>query len=384
MTVGKLAVGSTIGGRRRLSLFCDDLEGGGVQRMTVNLANHLVAEAFEVDLLLARNEGPFQSLLDPRVNVVDLGSKRVLFSILSVMRYLRRRRPEGMLCAVTGVNVAGVVARILSRTKTRIVISERNHLSTASQNALGWRKRVLLPILARLFYGRADAVVGISNGVTDDLVDFIGLRRDLLTTIHNPVVTPDMGHLLQAEVSHPWLCQERQPVLVTSGRLIPQKDYPTLLKAFRDVRERRPCRLLVLGDGQDRAKLEGLAKHLGIDDDVDFLGFVAQPLAYMAKCDLFVLASAWEGFGNVLVEALYCGLPVVATNCPSGPAEILQHGSYGRLTPVGDVDALAAAISAQIEEPVDPRRQRRRSLDFSVQIICDQYLRLLLGEPQSQ
>jgi glycosyltransferase involved in cell wall biosynthesis len=381
VTPRKAAVGSTAAGGRRLALFCDDLEGGGVQRMTVNLANHLVAEAFEVDLLLARNKGPFKSLLNPTVNIVDLKSKRVLLSIPAVMRYLRRRKPDGMLCAVTNVNIAGVVARLLSRTKTRIVISERNHLSTASRNAPGWRKRVLLPALARLLYARADAVVGISDGVTKDLAAIMDLPQALLSTIYNPVVTPDMFDMLGAEVNHPWLAAKQQPVLVTSGRLVPQKDYPTLLKAFRVLREDRPCRLLILGEGGDRADLEVLAENLGIRDDVDFLGFVANPLAYMAKCDVFVLASAWEGFGNVLVEALFCGLSIVATDCPSGPAEILKHGTYGALTPVGDAKALAVALGARLDNPMNQIRQQERSIDFSTEVIGKQYLRLLLDEP---
>jgi len=363
-----------------LALFCDDLEGGGVQRMTINLANHLVMEGFEVDLLLTRSNGPFKRLLDPSVNIVDLGYNRVLLSIPAVIRYLRTRRPEGMLCAITNVNIVGIVAGLLSRTQTRIVISERNHLSTASTNAPGWRKRVLLPLLARLFYAKADAIVGISDGVTDDLEKTLGLPRSLLTTIYNPVVTPGMVAMLSVDVNHQWLIEKQQPVLVTSGRLVPQKDYPTLLKAFRILRQHRACRLLVLGEGEDRTELELLAGSLGIRDDVDFLGFVSNPLAYIIKCDLFVLASAWEGFGNVLVEALYCGLSIVATDCSSGPSEILQHGRYGTLTPVGDVEALAAAMGAQLDSPVSQVKQKERSLDFSVEIISKQYLQLLLDE----
>ena len=380
MTLGNLCGGSDAGRGRRLALFCDDLEGGGVQRMTINLANHFVKEGFEIDLLLSRSKGPFKRLLDPSVNIVDLGYSRVLLSIPAVILYLRRRKPEGMLCAITNVNIVGILAGLLSRTRTRIVISERNHLSTASTNAPGWRKRVLLPLLARLFYAKADAIVGISEGVTDDLEKNFGLPPSLLTTIYNPVVTPGMADLLRADANHQWLIEKQQPVLVTSGRLVPQKDYPTLLRAFRLLRQHRTCRLLVLGEGEDRTELELLADSLGIRDDVNFLGFVSNPLAYIIKCDLFVLASAWEGFGNVLVEALYCGLSIVATDCSSGPSEILQHGCYGVLTPVGDDKALAAAMDAQLDNPSSQAKQKERSLDFSVEIISKQYLRLLLGE----
>jgi glycosyltransferase involved in cell wall biosynthesis len=220
-------------------------------------------------------------------------------------------------------------------------------------------------------------VVAVSSGVAEDLVATTGLRREHITVIHNPVVTPELEERAQAPLEHAWFAPGEPPVVLSVGRLVAPKDYPTLVRAFARVRAVRPARLVILGEGSQREALLALAAKLGIADDVTLPGFVANPFAYVSRCAVFALSSAWEGFGIVLVEALALGCPVVSTDCPSGPAEILEHGSHGLLVPVGDDEAMAQAILSAIEAPGDPERRKARAAEFAVDQAVDRYIETL-------
>ena len=235
-------------------------------------------------------------------------------------------------------------------------------------------------------YAAADAVVAVSDGVADDLAALAQLPRGRVRTIHNPVVGPDLARLAAETVEHPWFRAGGPPVVLSVGRLTVQKDHPTLLRAFARLRATRPARLVLLG-GAARpertaewlAGLRGLAASLGVAGDVDLPGFVANPYPYMARSALFVLSSAWEGFANVLVEAMACGCPVVSTDCPSGPAEILDRGRYGPLVPVGDAEGLAGAMARVLDGQPDPAGPGRRAGKFTVGRAADAYLEVLFG-----
>lgn len=344
-----------------------------------NLANSFVERGHNVDLLVTRLSGPFVDHVDTRVNVIDLRSRRMLSAVPKLVRYLRRRQPAVLLSAVTHANIVAILAGGLSRATTRIVVSERNHLSTASRNATTFRKRRVLPLLVRWLYRRAFVVIGISDGVVQDLIAQSGLPREKLTTIYNPVVTAEMVER-QETADHPWFDAGETPVILSVGRLVPQKDYPTLLKAMQNLRSRRRCRLLILGEGSERERLEAMVRDLGLDGDVLLPGFVDNPMAFARQANVFVLASAWEGFGNVVVEALAAGCPVVATDCRSGPAEILQNGKYGRLVPVGDPAAMAQAIADTLDRPLDANLLKGRASDFAADKVADRYLEVMLSK----
>src|SRR4051794_39910981 len=239
----------------------------------------------------------------------------------------------------------------------------------------------------RRAYGQADAVVAVSDGVADALARVTGLPRGRIRTVHNPVVGPELEALSREPVAHPWLAPGEPPVVLSAARLTEQKDLPTLLRAFARLRAGRTARLLILGDlptpertAARIGELRGLAERLGVGADVDLPGYVANPYAYMARARLFVLSSAWEGFGNVLVEAMACGCPVVSTDCPSGPAEILDGGRYGPLVPVGDDAALAAAMGRVLAASPDPATLRARAAEFTVERATDDYLNGLFGQ----
>jgi glycosyltransferase involved in cell wall biosynthesis len=236
------------------------------------------------------------------------------------------------------------------------------------------------PLAARIFYPFADAIIAVSDGAANALSRTAGIARDRITVINNPVFTPAIPTLAQDNVEHPWLKNKQFPVIVAVGRLSDAKDYPTLLKAVAHVSAKRMVKCIILGEGELREKLQGMIEQMSLSDTVDLHGFVGNPYAFLAKADLFVLSSRREGFPNVLVEAMACGTPVVATDCPSGPAEILDNGKYGPLVPVGDVQALADAMLRTLDDHLPAETLIARAEEFSVEKIAGQYIDLLFSD----
>lgn len=361
--------------RPRLALFIPSLGGGGTERVLVTLANDFAARGIATDLVLCRASGPFLARVEKDVRLVDLKASHMRWAVLPLARYLRETRPQAMLSALGHANVAAVAARALAGVPTRLVLSERSTLSAALRGGRLWRKG-LVPFFMRCSYRHADGIVAISAGVADDLARAIGLPRKRIDVVYNPIDTDRVETLSREEPNHPWLAPGGPPVILGVGRLTAAKDFPTLLRAFARFRAKRAARLMILGEGEDRAALEALARDLGVSEDVAMPGFAANPFAYMRRAALFVLSSRWEGFANVLVEAMACGTPVVSADCPSGPAEILEDGKWGRLVPVGDPAALAQAM-AEILGGGERLDARRRAAHFSVAKASAAYLRLL-------
>ena len=363
------------GAHPRVALYVPSLRGGGAERSMLTLAHGFANRGYKVDLVLAKAEGPYLDHVGEAVRVVDLESSRVIASLPGLVRYLRREKPLALLAAMGHANVVAVMAKALARTPTRIVVSERNTYSKARSDSVSWRSRVVGGLM-RWAYRRADAVVAISSGVADDLSRCIGLERERISVIYNPVVTDQLIAQSFSDTGHPWLAAKRVPVVLGVGRLTKQKDFPTLIRAFEQVRKQREVRLIILGEGELRAELTELVNRLSLDEHVHLPGFVENPFSFMRQSDLFVLSSAWEGLANVLIEAMACGAPVVATDCPSGPSEILEGGRWGRLVPVGDADALATAMKNTLDG-VDPRDGMPRALAFDLPSALDGYEKAL-------
>ncbi len=404
-----------------IAFLLQDLEGGGVQKMMLIVAGALAGRGYPVTLLLCSNTGPLRQQLPAGVEPVELktssswwarlyalaadptGFKTLLPPVLlsrksfkalnqlpDLAHYLRREQPAALFAATPYLNIMAVLARRLAGVATRLVISERTNLSTnllhSGIESKDWRRRYLPPLLQRS-YLMADAIVAVSDGVADDLAAHLGIPRQAITRIYNPSILPDLSDRAKATVEHPWFAAGAPPVMLSVGRLGKQKDFSTLLRAFAQVRATRPLRLMILGEAAgsgkqaDRqAKLMALAAKLDISDDVALLGFVSNPFAYMARAAVLVLSSLYEGFPNVLIEALACGCPVVSTDCPSGPAEILDQGRFGQLVPVGDAVAMAKAISAVLDTPPEPQSLRARAALFSFERAIDNYEEILLGK----
>jgi glycosyltransferase involved in cell wall biosynthesis len=344
-----------------------------------------------VDVVVPGSRGPFAAQLPPAARLVALDpvagrlpgvrSKRpllVLGAVPALVGYLRRERPDVVLSTSNPANLVCAFARRLAGGHTRVVLSANIHLSAAiARRARPWRP--LLRWLARRTYSRADAVIAISSGVADDLLRVTGVPRRRVHVVHNPVAVEEIRDRARAPLDHPWFAPGEPPVLLAVGKLSPQKDFPTLLRAFARVRAARRARLVILGEGAQRSRLARLARRLDIASDVALPGFQPNPYAWMARASVFVLCSAWEGFSNALAEALACGCPVVSTDCPSGPAEILDGGAFGPLCPVGDDRALAGAILRVLESPPLPDLLRARAATFSVDAAAERYLGVLLA-----
>lgn len=342
----------------------------------LNLARGLVERDIRVDLVLAQEEGTYLSRVPEAVRVVDLGAKRVLTSIPALRRYLLRECPATLLAAVVHTNLAALVARHWAGVPTRIVIGIHNTFSIAAQGAAMKRSRAL-PCVARWLYPYADGIVAVSHGVAEDLAQTVRLERSRIEVVYNPVVTPELYQQADEPLSHPWFGDDGAPVILGVGRLSAQKNFPLLIRAVAKVRQQRPVRLLVLGEGDDRAALEALVCDLGLSGCVGLPGFVDNPFTYMRHAQLFVLSSDWEGLPTVLIEALACGCPVVSTDCPSGPMEILDGGTYGALVPMRDENALADAIIASLDNPIHGALLQQRINEFTLDYATEQYTKVL-------
>jgi exopolysaccharide biosynthesis WecB/TagA/CpsF family protein len=345
-----------------------DLSGGGVERMRLALIAELGARGCEVMLVVSARAGALAASLPADLSVVELGARHTLGSIVPLARFLRSTRPDVLVSSLDHNNVTAILARLLARTSTRVVICQHNALS--AEQAMGWRYR-LVPWLYWFLRRGAHGFVAVSKGVADDLAITAGIPRRLIDVIYNPVIGRDFSDRLHQPPPHDWLHDRKCPVFVFAGRLTEQKDPATLLSAMAKLMPHRAARLIVLGEGTLLSALEAMAVDLGIASQVAFVGFQRDPLPWIRHADALVSTSRYEGLGNVIIEALACGTPVIATDCPHGPSEILLAGQFGRLVPVGSADDLALAMQAEIDTPMDEKALVRRAAVFTAAACAD-------------
>lgn len=332
-------------GSARAALFLPGLHGGGAERVTLNLARGLLEEGYQVDLVLARASGPYMDALPVGVRTVDLAARRTAGALGALSRYLREQQPDAMVSALNHANVIAVWAARLARYRRPVLVAEHNELHDVDfGNARG---RALL-LAMRWAYPRATRIVVVSEGVKTSLLRRLPLRPDGVQVIYNPVILPEHAAAAREAPDHPFFADGGPPVILGIGRLTRQKNFPLLIRAFARLRRHRAARLVILGEGELRSELEHLVDQAGLSQDVSLPGFVKNPYAFLGAADVFALSSDWEGLPTVLIEALAAGCAVVATDCPSGPEEILQEGKLGQLVPMGDEAALAAAIEVAL------------------------------------
>jgi len=384
----------------KIALFTNSMECGGAERVVLSLAQDFINKGFKVDLVLSKAVGQYLELLPPEVRLIDLSASKKLtrFSTLiqhlpikamkahdvnallkalpALIRYLRKEKPMVLLSALEHANFLALLAKKGSLSSTRVYISEHNTLRHTAQRKTS-RDRIGL-CLIKFFYPWAEAVIAVSRGVAEDLVSIAKLPPEKIRVIYNPVVTPEIFRRAKEPLDHPWFLPNQPPVILAVGRLTEVKDYNTLIRAFALVRAEQPVRMMILGEGEDRPKLEALVQELGLQDYVALPGFVDNPYAYMARASILVLSSLREGFGNVLVEAMAVGTPVVSTDCHSGPTEILEGGKWGRLVPVGNPEILAEAIIATIINKPDSAGLIDRAKNFWLERIGGEYLKVLM------
>lgn len=389
-----------------LALFIRSLAGGGAERSVRDLAIGLAGRGHRVDLVLGSRKGPFARDLPASLRCVDLGGPRwgrtlarlprhpdmagvlarlaasapgVIACAPALADYLRRERPDALFSALVYSNLAALWAHRLAGpgVGTRLVVSERN--AVAARVAADRRRRVaLIPEVIRRFYGEADAVACVSQGVAREVAGLLG-SAERVHTVYNPVVTPDLEDRAGAGPPHRWLAPGAPPVVLGVGKLKVQKGFDTLLRAFARLRAQREARLVILGRGPEEGRLLRLAAELGVADDVQLPGFSDDPFAWMRHAAVSVLSSRFEGLPGVLIQALACGCPVVASDCDHGPREILEDGRLGPLVPVDDAAALADAIGRVLDQSPSPAALRARAAAFDVEASLDGLVPLLLG-----
>jgi glycosyltransferase involved in cell wall biosynthesis len=360
-----------------VGIFIHSFAGGGAERSAITLANSIAERGWRVQFIVQTIDGPFRKLLDPRADVLILGG-RFRGLPFKMRRYLHRYQPEAVITFMTGFNIVAIIAAALSGWRGQLLVSERTSLQLTWAEAGYWRSWVLWGLM-RLLYRRADRVVAVSQQLANDMVMQLDLPMQKVVAIPNPVPVEEIQRVSMVPVSHRFF-SEGVPVLMAVGRLHSDKDYPTLVRAVADLRERQDVRLIVLGEGPARSELETLVKSLGLSEVVDLLGFVSPPWPWMARADVLVLSSWAEGWPNVLAEALALGVPVVATDCPTGPREILDGGRFGRLVPVGNVGEMSAAIEATLDNPPDRAILRGRSDEWSTARVVEAYLSILRAQ----
>ncbi len=362
----------------KIGIFVSFSGQGGVEKIILTLAEGLADLGCVVDLLLVKAMGLYAGDIPPFINVRRLNATHTFSSLPALVSYLRERRPVGLLAAKDRANQVALLAKFVAQVPTRLVVRMGTTTSTALGNSR-WLKRNVWNLPIRLLYPLADGIVAVSHGVAADLAAITRLPPERFTVIPNPVVSERLYTMAGEPLSHPWFQEGKPPVFLGAGRLTRQKDFPTLIRAFALVRREVVSRLVILGEGIDREALLKLAESLGIRDDVDLPGFVRNPYPFMAKASVFVLSSIWEGSPNVLTEAMALGTPVVATDCPSGPREILGKALYGPLVPMGDVSVMAIAMKETLLNP--PRRDVliRAVEEYRVERSCRHYLDVLTG-----
>lgn len=375
---------------RHIALFLATLRCGGAERMMLHLGGAAANAGLSVDLVVGSAAGEFADAVPGGVRVIDLEQPRIRRCVFPLARYLCHTRPAGLITRVVHANLAAIAARQLAGGETRLVVTEANHASQrlgskANGKFVAAVERFAMIPLMRLAYPRADAVVAVSAGVADDLKQTLRLPDLNVEVIPNPVVSPQFDQLAAAAPDHPWLSDSGPPVIISAGRLVAQKDFATLLAAFAKLRRRRAARLIIFGEGPLRESLTAIRDQLQLTCDVvDLPGHCDNVVCHFANADLVALSSRYEGSPNVLTEALATGCPVVATDCPSGPAELVSSDAVGMLVPVGDAAAMCTAMERALSRKWDRKSIRQSVAVHSAEDSAAAYLRVLRIVPPAE
>src|SRR5271166_2492436 len=351
-----------------VAIYLHDLSGGGVERQSLIIAEEFRRHGVDVTLVVHGLRGQLLNQVPAGLRIVDLASSRTLQDVPRLARFLRTEHPDILLANVDLNNIAALVAKAVGFTRTKIVICQHNSISAEFVGDQNWLYRYVA-LAYRLLGPLIDRAVAVSGGVAKELILLGGVPKDRVLTINNPVVGPDFQARCDEVIEHPWFSQPDRPVFVTAGRLVPEKDHETMLRALAIHRQRFDSRLILLGTGPLQPELGALVGRLGLTKAVDFQGFHINALPFFRQADAFLLSSRCEGFGNVIVEALGCGTPVISSRCEHGPAEILDHGRFGVLVAPCDPNAMAAAMNEiaalRGRFPADLLRQRANEYSYA-------------------
>lgn len=362
----------------RIGIIIYSLAGAGAERVSVNLSRNFVEQGHQVDFVLSSGEG---ELIDELISDIGIYSAKKATAKdwrKAIALYVKNAKPDVLLAMMEGAGIIAIQTLKAIRSKVPVYVVSHVHFSKHCKSSKRLKERYLMPIAARWFLPHARAVIGVSDGVTEDISQSAGLSKKQVITIYNPVISTDFEKKTSEAVVHPWLIKDRDWLtVITVGRLTKQKAHEILIEAIYKANKKCDVRLLVIGQGERDSALNEQVKKLNLCEKVQFLGFKINPYSYIAHADVFALSSAWEGFGNVLVEALAAGTAVVSTDCPSGPSEILAEGRFGQLVPVANSNALAEAILAANNYPIDDLNLTEHLDQFRSTTVAKKYLNLM-------
>jgi glycosyltransferase involved in cell wall biosynthesis len=376
----------------KITFMLADFQSGGTEWFVLRLARGLVRHGLSPTLLVARPHGSLRPLAEKEFDVVSLsGTGYTFFRLLKILpevvRYLKNQKPDILFGGLTLLNIIGALAIKMSGVPTRLILVEHMRLDEPETKLYPKAKHFIKQFLVRTVYVWADKIVAVSEIAKSDLVRLAGLPASRVDVISNPIIPDDFERLVAQKPEHPWLCKgsvrpRMVPVIVAVGRLLPNKDFATLFHAFAALIKTRDARLLLFGEGEERPPLEKLAEQLGISSNLSFAGQTDNIFGALVAADLFVLSSRRESFGNVLVEALACGTPVVSTDS-GGPQEILEGGRFGFLVPTESPALLAQAMARALDEKPDRAALQKRGRSFDVETATQAYLNLIFEDKES-
>lgn len=351
----------------KIALYIPSLEGGGAERVIINLAGEFVYRGFSVDLVLVQKKGSYINEVHSKVNIVDLKAKRVSSSLFPLVRYIQREKPDVVLSTLNHANLIAILANKIAGVHSHCVIRVPSYFSLTEK----WH----IKSLAKVLYPKSNRIIAVSHGVKQDLAKTLHIPKDKICVLYNPIHNKSITEMARKDVDHLFFKNKKDKIILGVGNLIKDKDFGTLLKAFFELNKKlENIKLIILGEGEERKSLERLIEELNIKESVSLPGFINNPYAYMARADALVLSSLSEGFPNVIVEAMACGTSIVSVDCPGGVSEILQQGKYGMLTRQGNVMALADAMNEILENPFDPDMLKKRANEFDIEEIASKYL----------
>ena len=368
---------------QKIAFFIPKLTFGGAERVIIDIANNLSKRGFLIDIVLAKSGNIYLDEISPSINIIDLNCRSTILSLLTLSRYIKKSRPNGIISALSHANCVVLLARKITNKNTKIVVSERNISYRNTLNKTGI-KRIILDWLIKYLYPEAKCIVTVSKGVSKSIINTYQFKSHKVRCIYNPCDFEKIKKLKSKGILNDGIINdfqsENKKIILSVGSLTIQKNFSLLINAFKIVRRQINCKLIILGEGPERSKLEELCRNLEIDNkSICMPGFIANPFPYMKACDLFVLSSSWEGLPNVLIQALACHCKIVATDCDAGPREILEDGKWGRLTKVNDIKALANTMLEELKEKdkQNPNSNIGGLNRFNIDKVTDQYLEAL-------